>query len=593
MRLPALPAFFHSHASVLPAAARQGRRLLATSLCVLLAACGGGGGGSSSGTGSTGSSGSNAAAVVVSISASPTSVQTGGQISLTWNAANAGSCTASGAWSGSVATSGTKAVTAGSAGTATYTLTCDSVSNSASVTITAPVPAPTVSITLAPASVATGASSTLTWSSTNTTACTASGAWSGSRATSGALTVSQGSAGTYPYTIVCNNSANATATASTALTVTTASAVNNSAVINVDNGPAGGKGSINVPFVSVTVCRPGTTTCQTIDHVMVDTGSYGLRLIASTLNSALALPALTAPSGAAAAECGQFVSGYTWGAVRAADIQIAGETASSVPVQVIGDAGSVYGSVPKACSSIGSNLGNVRSLGANGILGVGLFKQDCGSGCANSSANGFYFACPAGGCSASAMPLSTQVSNPVAYFATDNNGVLIVMPSVPTGGVTGLTGQLIFGINTQSNNAVGTETVYAASSKATFTTVYKNQTATDSFIDSGSNGYFFNDSSLPACTLSTDFYCPTTPLTLSAVNKAASGTTSGTVPFTIEDVDSLGSNITAASIGGISGAGSFTANGFDWGLPFFFGRRVFVALENTTTATGTGPYWAY
>jgi hypothetical protein len=191
------------------------------------------------------------------------------------------------------------------------------------------------------------------------------------------------------------------------------------------------------------------------------------------------------------------------------------------------------------------------------------------------------------------MPLASQVSNPVAYFANDNNGVLIVLPSVPTGGVTSLAGQLIFGINTQSNNTVGTETVYPASSKATFTTVYNNQAATNSFIDSGSNGYFFNDSSLPTCSLSTDFYCPTSPLSLSAVNKGASGSASGTVAFTLENVDSLGSNINAASIGGTSGSGSYIANGFDWGLPFFFGRRVFVALENTTTASGTGPYWAY
>src|SRR5207248_2177278 len=48
-------------------------------------------------------------------------------------------------------------------------------------------------------------------------------------------------------------------------------------ILTVDAGPAGG---VNTAFVSVQVCVPGTTTCQTIDHVEVDTGSIGLRILA-------------------------------------------------------------------------------------------------------------------------------------------------------------------------------------------------------------------------------------------------------------------------------------------------------------------------
>jgi uncharacterized protein DUF3443 len=65
---------------------------------------------------------------------------------------------------------------------------------------------------------------------------------------------------------------------------------NNVAPLVVDNGPPAAGGSIDVPFVSVTVCIPGTSTCQTIDHVSVDTGSSGLRIIASVLQSTIALP---------------------------------------------------------------------------------------------------------------------------------------------------------------------------------------------------------------------------------------------------------------------------------------------------------------
>jgi hypothetical protein len=46
-------------------------------------------------------------------------------------------------------------------------------------------PAPTVKLSASPTSVASGATTTLTWSSTNATSCTASGAWSGSLGTSG------------------------------------------------------------------------------------------------------------------------------------------------------------------------------------------------------------------------------------------------------------------------------------------------------------------------------------------------------------------------------------------------------------------------
>ena len=132
-------------------------------------------------------------APAIALSASPAQVNSQGSSTLTWSTTNASSCTASGGWSGSVATSGTQTVGPISANT-TYTLTCTnssgtSSSKSATVSIVTATPAPTVSISASPTSVASGGASTLSWTSLNATSCTASGAWSGTKATQGSQSI--------------------------------------------------------------------------------------------------------------------------------------------------------------------------------------------------------------------------------------------------------------------------------------------------------------------------------------------------------------------------------------------------------------------
>jgi len=39
--------------------------------------------------------------------------------------------------------------------------------------------------------------------------------------------------------------------------------------------------------------------------------------------------------------------------------------------------------------------------------------------------------------------------------------------------------------------------------------------------------------------------------------------------------------------------GGTFSGAFDYGLPFFFGRNLYVAIENQNTPGGVGPYWAY
>ena len=359
--------------------------------------------------------------------------------------------------------------------------------------------------------------------------------------------------------------------------------------ISVNLGPSGNYA--NGAFTSVTVCAPGTSTCQTIGGVLVDTGSSGLRILSSVLTTTL--PQQKAADGNPIVECLPFVSGYTWGPVQTADVQIAGEKASSVPIQVLSDTAFT---VPSACANNGQSLDTLSALGANGILGVGVFVQDCGGACvAKGPSNpALYYECPASGCVVVGEALSQQVVNPVAFFSTDNNGVIVELPAV-SGPQASVSGSLIFGIGTQSNNGLGGAKVYTVDASANFVTTYNNQSYNQSFIDSGSNGLYFLTSGItgiPVCSDATSFYCPTTTKNLSAVNSGSNGGASGTVNFSVANADALFKNNPNASVFDQL-AGPNSLSGFDWGLPFFYGRNVFTAIEGRNTPGGTGPYWAY
>jgi hypothetical protein len=84
-----------------------------------------------------------------------------------------------------------------------------------------PVTPPSVQVSVASnhASVTSGASVTLTWSSTNAQACTASGGWSGSKATSGSELVGP-LAQTASFVLSCSGASNQSGSASVSVTVT-------------------------------------------------------------------------------------------------------------------------------------------------------------------------------------------------------------------------------------------------------------------------------------------------------------------------------------------------------------------------------------
>jgi hypothetical protein len=371
----------------------------------------------------------------------------------------------------------------------------------------------------------------------------------------------------------------------------TTSAASNVATVIVDAGPV--NNSVNTLYTTVTLCVPGSTTnCQTIDHVQVDTGSVGLRILAPVLT--LSLPLQTTALGNTLAECAVFADGYSWGPIASADVQVAGETASAVPIQVIGDAS--FATVPEGCSSAGpTEEDTVETFGANGILGIGVFAQDCGGGCVTEADPEFYYTCSATLCQPTTAALAGQVPNPVTLFTTDSNGSIIELPSVAAEGAATVTGSLIFGVDTESNNVSGTETVLTVDPQfGDFTAVFDGVSLGQSFIDSGSNGVYFDDSGIALCTESglTDFYCPASTQNLTVTLQGANGVNAA-VQFSVGNAETLGSdNPTFAVLPTLAGSTPLAGN-FDFGLPFFYGRRVATVLQSKTTTVGTGPYIAF
>jgi len=375
------------------------------------------------------------------------------------------------------------------------------------------------------------------------------------------------------------------------------STVNTASVI-IDGGPSASSGSVNTMFTTVTVCVPGSTTsCQTIDHIQVDTGSYGLRLLSQVLT--LTLPVETLANGDSLAECTMFVDGFSWGPVVTADLQIAGETAHSLPVQAIGD--SRFTNIPAACSGAGgTEEDTVSTFGANGILGIGPFELDCGD-CDTVTNNGFYFDCTTS-CTGTMVPANLQVPNPVTHFAVDNNGAIVVLPSVAAAGASNVMGSLIFGIDTQSDNASGTQTVLTVDDLAELLVTFNGQTFANSFIDSGSNGIFFADSSITTCAAPANdptsqivnFYCPASTLTLPVTIQGMNGTMTNNLTFAVGNAINMLENTDFDAYPQLAGTlPPGNAGSFDYGLPFFYGKRVAIAVQGAMTTAGTGPYIAF
>jgi Protein of unknown function (DUF3443) len=93
------------------------------------------------------------------------------------------------------------------------------------------------------------------------------------------------------------------------------------------------------------------------------------------------------------------------------------------------------------------------------------------------------------------------------------------------------------------------------------------------------------------CTDQDVFYCPKSTLALNAAIQGENGVVAN-IDFSVANADAL---LDADNVDpGLAGpAGDSEVDSFDWGLPFFFGRDVYVTLEGTTVGGVTGPAVAF
>ncbi|MFO0700297.1 MAG: DUF3443 family protein [Nitrospira sp.] len=352
-------------------------------------------------------------------------------------------------------------------------------------------------------------------------------------------------------------------------------------VLAVTIGGAGLCGGIwNQPCVSVTLCLPGTVQCQTVNDILLDTGSVGLRIFRSVLTIDFSTQIETDAQGNLIGECLIFGTGADWGPVAMAGVVLAQEPDVVVPIHLIDAtfAGQSGGSNP--CGQPVDT--KPTTAHHNGILGIDGFVSD--------QRAGLYFSCGVRGCTPIAQPPGF-VQNPVAALPADNNGYVVMFPAVGNSGAASLTGAVILGIGTQSNNAPTGVSVYMRDpATGTIATTY-NGTTSPGFLDTGSTFLFFRDPTIPLCHTISGAFCPSSPLNLSAVNQG-SNQLSGNVNFQVANAGNF-LNTGNVAFNNIGGPDTGLSGEFDWGLPFFLGRTVYVGIDTRISTLGAGSYWAY
>jgi len=124
------------------------------------------------------------------------------------------------------------------------------------------------------------------------------------------------------------------------------------------------------------------------------------------------------------------------------------------------------------------------------------------------------------------------------------------------------------------------------------TTNYQNVDYPGSFLDSGSNGFFFLNSttlgaSMPTCSDKQGWYCPSTPQTFTITNKGVTGTSSSAT-FTVGNADQLFLNSNNTAVPTLGGNWPLSPLVFDLGFPFFYGRTIYTKIGSVQAQSNGG-----
>jgi hypothetical protein len=338
-------------------------------------------------------------------------------------------------------------------------------------------------------------------------------------------------------------------------------------------------------YTNIKICAPGSTAnCQVIDHVIVDSGSDGVRVASSAIKSALlkAMPYVTS-GGKVLTECETYVDSYTYGPIKKADIYIGGKSAKNFPLQIFGVPGFP---TPGSCSSQGGASTNTpASFGGNGLVGVAFDLTDYS----------LYYNCAGNGTGCVLNTTYAGIPNLVSKFSSDNNGVVMTFPAVSTSG-SGPTvmGSLIFGVGTKSNNKPPSKTTALLNDDNGEFNLVLGTNKVKAYIDSGTDDLVINGpyAMCAGGSAGDGYYCPSAntavSMGVSSYNKSA---VAYHVGYTVGNATKLLLKNDVAYNDLAEPAGSSSAAGFDYalGLSTFFGRTMYFVFEGRNSSLGAGP----
>ena len=356
------------------------------------------------------------------------------------------------------------------------------------------------------------------------------------------------------------------------------------------SGFCGHHGYVNALCTSITLCQPGTQICQEIDGILVDSGSVGLRIFDTVLQFPLPLLSIQSDTDRVAvlAENAPFRAERAWGPIALATVRFSERKIdqTTLPIQIM----STTATQPERA-------------GFQGILGLGVFREDCGGGCAIQKNNGIYFACPDSqanvrDCESARVAPEKQVRHPVVGLERNHNGISIALPQI-FGPSDSVTGTLTLGID--NSDKLKETQVIPVDSLGGFRMTFAGRGYDGSQIDSGSNAVFFPGSpEIPRCAWSArwlatlgEFFCPKSPMEFFGVipnlllaHAPATNHSSGAkITWTaVDGQERLARNsLVAPSLAG------FELNQILLGIPFFFGKQIYFGIEGEISVLGSGP----